>query len=86
MFPRESAFGQEDERRRQAGEPDILKPVIHDQPNPHSVRTANAESLYYDIDRAYSLLEGPGPIPAGNISMAREILERLRDDLYAGLR
>lgn len=96
MFPRDSAFKQEEERRAAERQAHPLVRAIADdkdavdEAQPVVVgkieSLASDDSLYYDLDRALSYLQGPGAVPQGSIRLAVEILERLRDEAYGRLR
>lgn len=50
------------------------------------VKTASTEGLYHEIDAILSLLDGPGQIPQGNVTIACNRLQDLRDQLYQEFR
>lgn len=101
MFPKDSAFKQEADRIARAEEQkhrvrhvDFDVTIPPDDTRDGSLPVvgkieslANDDTLYYELDRALSYLDTrAGPVPQGNIRLAAEILERLRDEAYARLR
>lgn len=82
-FPKNSAFHYEPSNEP---DPDKVKPGPFPPvgfPRPDA-RTANVEDLVYRLDRIIGLLEGPPS--AGNMRIAREEAQSIRDELYQGLR